>query len=69
MDVAERETQVRSFVEEVWNGRNYEAAVALYSERRPMAYLGRGTCGNAIREAPSEQDRLFIRPPISIASR
>jgi predicted ester cyclase len=32
MDVAERETQVRSFVEEVWNGRNYEAAADLYSE-------------------------------------
>jgi predicted ester cyclase len=32
MDVAERETQVRSFVEEVWNGRNYEAAADLYSD-------------------------------------
>jgi predicted ester cyclase len=32
MDVAEREMQVRSFVEEVWNGRNYEAAADLYSE-------------------------------------
>lgn len=30
--MAERETQVRSFVEEVWNGRNYEAAADLYSE-------------------------------------
>jgi predicted ester cyclase len=29
---AERETQVRRFVDEVWNGRNYEAAVNLYSE-------------------------------------
>jgi predicted ester cyclase len=32
MDVAKREMQVRSFVEEVWNGRNYEAAADLYSE-------------------------------------
>ncbi|MGB7050950.1 MAG: ester cyclase [Acidimicrobiales bacterium] len=32
MNVAERETQVRSFVEEAWNGRNYEAAADLYSE-------------------------------------
>ena len=32
MDVAEREMQVRTFVEEVWNGRNYEAAADLYSE-------------------------------------
>jgi predicted ester cyclase len=32
MDVAKREMQVRSFVEEVWNGRNYEAAADLYGE-------------------------------------
>jgi predicted ester cyclase len=32
MDVAEREMQVRNFVEQVWNGRNYEAASDLYSE-------------------------------------
>ena len=32
MDVAERETQVRRFVDEVWNGRNYEAAADLYGE-------------------------------------
>jgi predicted ester cyclase len=32
MDVSERETQVRSFVEQVWNGRSYEAAADLYSE-------------------------------------
>ena len=31
MDVAEREKQVRSFVERVWNGRSYEAASDLYS--------------------------------------
>jgi predicted ester cyclase len=32
MDVAERELQVRKFVEEVWNGRNYQAAADLYGE-------------------------------------
>jgi len=32
MDGAEREKQVRSFVDEVWNGRNYEAAADLYGE-------------------------------------
>ena len=33
MDNAEREMQVRRFIDEVWNGRNYEAAADLYSER------------------------------------
>ena len=32
MDVAERERQVRRFVDEVWNGRNYKAAADLYGE-------------------------------------
>jgi predicted ester cyclase len=32
MDVAERELRVRTFVDEVWNGRNYEAARDLYAE-------------------------------------
>jgi predicted ester cyclase len=32
MDLAERELQVRKFVEEVWNGRNYQAAADLYGE-------------------------------------
>jgi predicted ester cyclase len=31
MDVVEREKQVRSFVEQVWNRRSYEAAADLYS--------------------------------------
>lgn len=31
-DLVEREKQVRTFVEEVWNGRNYEAADDLYGE-------------------------------------
>lgn len=30
MDSADREAQVRRFVDEVWNGRNYEAAADLY---------------------------------------
>ncbi len=33
MEVAEREMQVRRFVDEVWNGRNYEAAADLYGEK------------------------------------
>jgi len=32
MKSVERETQVRTFVEEVWNLRNYEAASDLYGE-------------------------------------
>ena len=32
MDVVEREMQVRNFVEDVWNGRSYEAASELYAE-------------------------------------
>src|ERR1039457_3525306 len=32
MDAAERDTQVRNFVKEVWNGRNYEAAADLYDQ-------------------------------------
>jgi predicted ester cyclase len=33
MQDSERDAQVRTFVDEVWNGRNYEAAVDLYSEK------------------------------------
>lgn len=32
MDAVEREIQVRTFVERVWNGRNYDAAADLYGE-------------------------------------
>jgi hypothetical protein len=32
MEVAEREARVRRFVDEVWNGRNYEAAAELCGE-------------------------------------
>ena len=38
MEVAERETQVRRFLDEVWNGRNYEAAADLYSEKYRNAF-------------------------------
>ena len=37
----EREGQVRRFVDQVWNGRNYEAADDLYSEKYANA-LGAG---------------------------
>ena len=33
MEAAERDKQVRRFVDEVWNGRNYEAAAYLYGEK------------------------------------
>ena len=32
MDAAERGAQVRNFVKDVWNGRNYEAAADLYGD-------------------------------------
>ena len=48
MEVVKRETQVRKFVDEVWNGRNYEAAADLYSERYTNAF---GT-GPAARTEP-----------------
>ncbi len=38
MEVAERERQVRRFVDEVWNGRHYEAAAELYGDRYVNAY-------------------------------
>jgi predicted ester cyclase len=48
MAVIEREMQVRKFVDEVWNGRNYEAAADLYSETYTNAF---GT-GPAARAEP-----------------
>jgi len=48
MDLTERETRVRSFVEEVWNGRNYEAAHDLYSD----AYANGFGTGPAARVEP-----------------
>jgi predicted ester cyclase len=41
MNAAERETQVRTFVEEVWNGRNYEAAADLIGEGHVSSF-GKG---------------------------
>lgn len=41
MDVHEREAQVRTFVDEVWNGRNYAAAADLYGDAYTNA-LGNG---------------------------
>src|ERR1035441_9202070 len=48
MAVIEREMQVRKFVDEVWNGRNYEGAADLYSETYTNAF---GT-GPAARAEP-----------------
>lgn len=41
MDVAKREAQVRKFVDQVWNARNYDAAADLYGEAYTNA-LGSG---------------------------
>ena len=48
MEVAEREVQVRRFVDEVWNARNYEAAANLYSEK----YVNPFGAGPAARIEP-----------------
>ena len=48
MEVAERERQVRRFVDEVWNDRNYEAAADLYSEKYTNAF----DAGPAARTEP-----------------
>ena len=41
MDAAEREGQVRRFVDEVWNGRDYDASADLYAQSYTNA-LGTG---------------------------
>jgi predicted ester cyclase len=38
MDAAERDTQVRNFVKEVWNGRNYEAAADPSARVEPIRH-------------------------------
>jgi predicted ester cyclase len=48
MEVAERETRVRKFVDDVWNGRNYEAAADLYGEN----YLNAFGAGPSARVEP-----------------
>jgi predicted ester cyclase len=46
MEVAVRELQVRTFVDEVWNGANYEAAADLYGENYANG-LGTGPSAKA----------------------
>ena len=46
VDAAERDTQVRNFVKEVWNGRNYEAAAELYAENF-VNHFGTGPAARA----------------------
>jgi len=41
MDAAEREAQVRRYVDEVWNGRNYDATADLYGDAYTNPF-GRG---------------------------
>ncbi|MGA2519778.1 MAG: ester cyclase [Acidimicrobiales bacterium] len=48
MEGAERERRVRRFVDEVWNGRNYEAAADLYGEN----YVNPFGVGPAARVEP-----------------
>jgi predicted ester cyclase len=48
VDVVERQMQVRTFVEEVWNGRNYQAAADLYAE----TYVNPFGSGPAARVEP-----------------
>ena len=48
MDAAGREMQVRKFVEEVWNGRNYQAVSDLYAEE----YVNPFGTGPAARAEP-----------------
>ena len=50
MDPAGREAQVRRFVEEVWNGRNYEACSELYGEDS-MNPFGKGPAAKASASA------------------
>jgi predicted ester cyclase len=38
MEAAQREAQVRRFVDDVWNRRNYDAAADLYGERFTNAF-------------------------------
>ena len=51
MDVAEREMQVRNFVEDVWNGRRYEATSDLFSEN----YVNPFGTGPSARVKPIRQ--------------
>ena len=60
MAAGTREIQVRKFVDEVWNSRNYEAAADLYSETYSNPF---GT-GPAARTDPSAD--TTVRFPISI---
>ena len=46
MNETEREQQIRRFVDEVWNGRNYGAAADLYSEDYASPY-GNGPSAKA----------------------
>jgi hypothetical protein len=48
MDLTEREKRVRTFVEEVWNKRNYEAAHDLYAD----TYVNGFGTGSAARVEP-----------------
>ena len=50
MDAAELEARVRTFVDEVWNGRKYNAAADLYGESYSNG-LGSGPSAGASSSA------------------
>ena len=51
MDAVQREIQVRTFVERVWNGRTYDAAADLYGEN----YVNPFGSGPAARVEPNRR--------------
>jgi predicted ester cyclase len=56
MDTSERDQQVRQFVDEVWNKRNYDAVADLYSEHFVAPY---GTGPKARAEMVQRYHRSF----------
>ena len=56
MDAAGREMQVRTFVEEVWNGKNYAAIFDLHAENYANPF---GT-GPAARAEPRRSARASL---------
>jgi len=60
MNAIEREAQVRRFVSEVWNGRNYGAASDLYSDNYASPF-GKGPTGKAEGIRHNHQAFLGVR--------
>ena len=62
MDAAEREAQVRRFVDEVWNRRNYAAAADLYGESYSNGF---GSGPSARSEVIRRYHAATIRPSLT----